>query len=131
MIATINLIRSSSAVASDNNAKRHGANYLAQAYRLNQPTPPLEHRRVVVPYRAQSCRQASNEVLFLLGFPQTHDVADGVKHLVQERVLQCIVGLAVHNADRLGFWVAETDRTRACHLRIVKEQHREGKTALA
>jgi hypothetical protein len=50
---------------------------------------------------------------------------------VQERVLQCIVGLAVHNADRLGFWVAETDRTRACHLRIVKEQHREGKTALA
>ena len=57
------------------------------------------------------CHQASNEVLFLLGFPQTHDVADGVQHLVQERVLQCIVGLAVHNADRLGFWVAEADRT--------------------
>jgi hypothetical protein len=38
-------------------------------------------------------------------------VADGVQHLVQERVLQCIVGLAVHNADRLGFWVAEADRT--------------------
>ena len=34
MIATINLIRSSSAVASDN-----------QAYRLNQPTPPLERHR--------------------------------------------------------------------------------------
>jgi len=70
-----------------------------------------QKRRVVVPYRAQSCHQTSNEVLFLLGFPQTHHVADGVQHLVQERVLQCIVGLAVHNADRLGFWVAEADRT--------------------
>jgi len=35
MIATINLIRSSSAVASDNNAKRYGANYLAQASRAS------------------------------------------------------------------------------------------------
>ena len=70
---------------------------------LNQPTPPLERRRIVVPYRAQPCRQAANVVLLLLGFPQTHDVADGVKHLVQERVLQCIVGLAVRDADRLGF----------------------------
>ena len=55
--------------------------------KLNQPAPPLERRRVVVPHRVQSCRQAANEVLFLLGFPQTHHVADGVKHLVQERVL--------------------------------------------
>ena len=78
---------------------------------LNQPAPPPERSRVVVPDRAQSCRQAANEVLFLLGFPQTHQVADGVKHLVQERVLQCVVGLAVHNSNRLGFWVAEADRT--------------------
>ncbi len=39
---------------------------------INQPAPPPEHRRVVVPDRAQPCRQAANEVLFLLGFPQTH-----------------------------------------------------------
>ena len=93
---------------------------------LNQPTPPLKHRRVVVPYRAQSCRQAANEVLFLLGFPQTHDVADGVKHLVQKRVLQCVVGLAVRDGEGLGFWVAVTDHTCAGHLGVVHEQHREG-----
>ena len=76
MIATINLIRSSSAVASDN-----------QAYRPNQPTPPLERSRGVVPCRAQSCCQATNVVFFALGFPQIHHVHDGVEHLVQERVL--------------------------------------------
>jgi hypothetical protein len=41
--------------------------------------------------------------------------------------LQCTVGLAVHNADRVGFWVAEADRTRACHLRIVRGTARSRK----
>jgi len=80
----------------------------------------------VVPDCAQPCCQAAHEVLFLLGFPQTHDVADGVKHLVQERVLQRIVGLAAHDANRLGFWVAEPNRTGACHVGVVQEQHCEG-----
>ena len=55
--------------------------------KLNQPTPPLERSRVVVLYRAQSCRQAANVVFFALGFLQIHHVHDGVEHLVQERVL--------------------------------------------
>jgi len=50
---------------------------------------------------------------------------------VQKRVLHWVVGLASHEANRLDFWVAETDRTRACHLRVVHKQHDEGKTALA
>ena len=91
--------------------RRPPAQLRGEKRELNQTTPPLERLGVVVPDRAQSCRQAANEVLFLLGFPQTHDVADGVKHLVQERVLQCIVGLAVSNANRLGFWIAVADRT--------------------
>ena len=59
-----------------------GARKMQHPMELYQTTPPLERRSVVVPDRAQSCRQAANEVLFLLGFPQTHDVADGVKHLL-------------------------------------------------
>ena len=56
-------------------------------WQLNQPTPPLERRRVVVPDRAQSCRQTANVVFFRLGFLQVHHVHDGVEHFVQERVL--------------------------------------------
>jgi len=38
-------------------------------------------------------------------------VRDGVERLMQKRILHWIVGLTAHDADRLGFWVAETDRT--------------------
>ena len=44
---------------------------------LNQPSPPLERRRVVVPHRAQSRRQTANVVFFCLGFLQVHHVYDG------------------------------------------------------
>ena len=56
-------------------------------WQLNQPTPPLERRRVVVPDRAQSRGQAANVVFFRLGFLQVHHMYDGVEHFVQERVL--------------------------------------------
>ena len=48
---------------------------------LNQPAPPLERSRVVVPDRAQSCRQAANVVFFRLGFLQVHHVHDGGQFL--------------------------------------------------
>ena len=54
---------------------------------LNQMTPPLERRRVVVPDRAQSRCQAANVVFFRLGFLQVHHVHDGVERLMQKRVL--------------------------------------------
>ena len=47
---------------------------VGQKENLNQPTPPLERRRVVVPHRARSCRQAANVVFLRLGFLQVHHV---------------------------------------------------------
>ncbi|MDB4805248.1 hypothetical protein OAH16_01450 [bacterium] len=41
-------------------------------WQLNQPTPPLERRRVVVPDRAQSCRQVTNVVFLALNSSKLH-----------------------------------------------------------
>ena len=81
-LATLNPLWSLTSYA--NTAAKSG---FESCWQLNQPARPLERRRVVIPHRAQSCRKAANEVLFLLGFPQTHHMADGVKHLVKERIL--------------------------------------------
>ena len=43
-----------------------------RGWQLNQPTPPLERSRVVVPDGAQSCRQTAHVVFFRLGFLQVH-----------------------------------------------------------
>ena len=47
---------------------------------LNQPAPPLERRRVVVPDRAQSRGQTANVVFLRLGFLQVHHVTPLVSY---------------------------------------------------
>ena len=68
----------------------------------------------------------ANLVFFTLGFLQVHHLHDVVEHFVQERVLHRVVGLNPRKANRLGFRVAEANRTCACHLGVVHKQHREG-----
>ena len=67
--------------------RRRKRQSIKSRWKLNQPTPPLERSRVVVPDRAQSCRQASNVVFFRLGFLQVHHVEDGTPFIAGQGFL--------------------------------------------
>ena len=87
MIATINLIRSSSAVASDN-----------QAYRLNQPTPPLERHR-----KMKHLLLTTIAAVLLVGCAATQSLRHAVQYGKIEGVKKAIAaGVDVNAKDEDG-----------------------------